>query len=153
MHQDTVEKKGSAEFRENRFHNVVLAGGDAAREQQQVRFEATADLLARVVCGVARVVEDYRNRSGANHLRGKRNRIGIADLVVQRSVAYRYKLVSSGDNRYADLPIDAHTRLPDGRQPSDNGMIDAGTDRDGWLASFGFASGEADVGAIGNRLV
>ena len=102
LDQDAIEEELRAEIGQHALDDIVFAGGNAAREQQQIRIGKTAlDQASRGFVVVARDRQKLGDPTRAPHLRGQRPRVRIANLKFARLFARFDNLIAGRKNRHA----------------------------------------------------
>lgn len=126
LHFNSGEKKLGAEFGEDDFDEVVLAGRDAAGEEEQVKGETFGDEAAGVFEVVLGDGEDGGEAAGLADLGGDGIRVRIADLFEGRGGVDGDDFVACGEDGDAGLAIDVDLSLANGGEYGDVVEAEAG---------------------------
>ncbi len=124
LNEHAIEEELGAEFGKNGLHHIVLAGGDAARKQQQVAAQAEFDHFGGVIEGVARNGQKLGRAAGANHLRGQRVGIGVADLKILGRFVEGNDLIARGEDGHGGLRENGDAAEAERGQHGDAGVIE-----------------------------
>jgi hypothetical protein len=159
LNGDAVEEEPGAELLKCEFDDIVLAGGDASGEEEEVGFEALFDESEGFVETVWSGGEDDGDAAGEGDLGGKGEGVGVADLVRERGLVEGDDFVSGCEDRDAGFGVDGETGGADRSAKGDAGVAEAfaGREEDGAGGGFGglgvkvqagSGGGDGDVGVI-----
>ena len=145
LHFNSGEKELGAEFGEDDFDEVVLAGRDAAGEEEQVKGETFGDEAAGVFEVVLGDGEDGGEAAGLADLGGDGIRVRIADLFEGRGGVDGDDFVACGEDGDAGLAIDVDLSLANGGEYGDVVEAEAGAAGEDDAAGVGVAAGGGPV--------
>jgi len=114
-----VEIEFRAHIAEDTLDEVILAGGNSARDQQEVGREPALDEAERVVVLILGNREKDRDPACPRDLRGQRVQVRVANLELARRFSNGYDLVACGQQRDSRLRAHGHARFPDRREHGD----------------------------------
>src|SRR5438067_8762945 len=149
LHADAGEEELGAEPGKNVFDEVVLAGGDATGEEQQVPHTALKDSLAEIFSSIFGDLQSAGE--AANGLDESRDRVavGVADLMWRELVVEADQFVACGKDGDLRPPIDLQVSEAAGGSLGDLGGGDRGSGWDDDISSAGFGAAADDVFAAG----
>ncbi len=145
LHFDAGEEELGAEFGEDDFDEVVLAGGDAAGEEEEVEGEAFGDEAAGIFEIVFGDGEDGGEAAGLADLGGDGVRVGVADLFEGGGGVDGDDFVAGGEDGDAGLAMDVDLGLADGGEEGDMVEAEAGAALEDDAAGLGVTAGGGPV--------
>ena len=140
----TCEEEFGAAAGEGGLDVIIFAGGDAAREQDQVGLEGSLDEGDGCVQVVGSDGEEFGYAACGMDLGGEGPGVRVADLEGARCSFHRDDFVSGGENGNAGEAIDRNGRGADGREHRYMGEAQTGTAAKHGIALAGFAPGGVD---------
>ncbi len=142
----TRSKKNSApRSAKDTLHQVVLAGRNAAGEQQQIESQAVFDQIAGTGIEIGGDRQNPRAAAGARHLHRQRLDIGVADLIIKRRLVHFDDLVAGSKDGDFWPAEDPDPGTADGGQQRDLGEAQASSRLQQHFVAARFASLRADV--------
>ena len=116
LNQYAVKIELRSEPGQHTLDDIVLAGRDAARDQQQIGAETALDELAGVLQLVTSHGQNFRRPACPADLCGQRMHIRVTDLKIPRGFTHWHDFIAGGQNRNARRGIHGNLRLARGRQ-------------------------------------
>src|SRR5262249_24929322 len=127
-------------FGEYLLHQVVLTHGNAAAEQKQIGLEPFLNQLAQRSDIVAGYGQRQWLAARSQHLRSKREAVGVSNLVGTGVRGDVDQFISGGKNGYPRSLEDFQCRLAYAGGHGDGGVINSASCWKELLAGFGFGA-------------